>query len=55
MSVSIEHQQVADMARRFASDVIRAQAERRDRDAKITRIHEGTNQIQRVIIARRLP
>jgi alkylation response protein AidB-like acyl-CoA dehydrogenase len=29
-------------------------AERMMRDAKVTQIYEGTNQIQRVVIARRL-
>ncbi|WP_077038174.1 acyl-CoA dehydrogenase family protein [Pelomonas sp. KK5] len=32
MNLSLEHQQVADMARRFANEVIRPEAERLDRD-----------------------
>jgi alkylation response protein AidB-like acyl-CoA dehydrogenase len=54
MFLSTEHQQVADMTRRFAGEVIRPEAEQLYRDAKITQIYEGTNQIQRVIIARKL-
>ena len=52
------HAALKDGARRFADDVIRPVAAELDREerfpAKITQIYEGTNQIQRSIIAREL-
>ena len=53
MAVAADRQCRADL-RRHRATFAAFEVERLYRDAKITQIYEGTNQIQRMIIARQL-